>query len=119
MLQRMHEADFCDLNRGRTIPTSIVILRRPTLLLLEKLFLMVPFRRIGTKTMSIMARGHCNDILVATSLYSPAAGLSDIGEVIEEFATMIAKPYIEEAYEHIFSARTYRHRIAQIAAVVG
>lgn len=79
------------------------------------------FDAIGTKTVQVMFPGRFNDILIADRHYIPLSpDFSDIRDAVEKFRDDDVRNRIaDEAYEHILSAHTYRHRIAQIAAVVG
>jgi hypothetical protein len=79
------------------------------------------FDAIGTKTVQIMFPGRYNDILEADRHYlALAPDFSNLDSVMARFKDSAARERIAEAaYDHVTSAHTYGHRMAQLAAALG
>lgn len=76
------------------------------------------FDAVGCKTLQIMFPGRYNDLLRAGEHYAALRDdFSNIPEVLDTLRSTSARQRIvDRAYEHIMSAHTYEHRLAQLAA---
>lgn len=74
----------------------------------------------GTLTCQLLMRGRYNDILEADVHYIPIAhDLSDVDTAIIRFKDDDERNRVaSQAYDHVISAHTYTHRIAEIVSVV-
>jgi hypothetical protein len=78
------------------------------------------FDAIGCKTLQIMLPGRYNDLLRAGEHYAVLhEDFSNIAEVLDTLRSLPARQRIvDAAYEHVMSAHTYEHRLAQLAAAL-
>jgi hypothetical protein len=78
------------------------------------------FDAIGCKTLQIMLPGRYNDLLRAGEHYSVLQeDFSNIADVLDTLRNLPARQRIvDAAYEHVMSAHTYDHRLAQLAAAL-
>jgi glycosyl transferase family 1 len=78
------------------------------------------FDAIGCKTLQVMLPGRYNDLLRAGEHYSVLQeDFSNIAEVLDTLRNLPARQRIvDAAYEHVMSAHTYDHRLAQLAAAL-
>lgn len=74
------------------------------------------FDAIGTKTCQIMFPGRFNDILTADEHYlALAPDFSNIDDVLARFRDQAYRQaMVDRAYEHVMSAHTYAHRVAEL-----
>ncbi|MEQ8426903.1 MAG: glycosyltransferase [Gammaproteobacteria bacterium] len=77
------------------------------------------FDAIGTKTCQIMIRGRFNDILDEQHYIPVKSDLSDVDDAIEKFNDpQFRENIVNNAYEHIMSGHTHRHRVQHLHRVL-
>jgi hypothetical protein len=78
------------------------------------------FDAIGCKTLQIMLPGRYNDLLRAGEHYAVLRDdFSNIAEALDTLRSLTARQRIvDAAYEHVVSAHTYEHRLAQLASAL-
>jgi hypothetical protein len=78
------------------------------------------FDAIGCKTLQIMFPGRYNDLLRAGEHYAALRDdFANIAEVLDTLRSTAARQRIvDRAHEHVMSAHTYEHRLAQLAMVL-
>ncbi len=78
------------------------------------------FEPIGTKTCQVLVEGSYNGILEADRHYiAVRRDLSNVNEAISRFKDPTYRSKIAaDAYEHVLSSHTYRHRVQKLVASV-